>query len=99
MNATLVKMLLALVPTAMLFSGAVLVFRRDGRRSSLLQLLGAACLFFVVLAHMCEALNLFPFMGWGEEHSVGHYLDLAGAALGITLFPIGYLTDALARPR
>lgn len=29
------------------------------------------------------------------EHSVGHYLDLWGAVLGLTLFPIGYLLHAL----
>jgi hypothetical protein len=26
-------------------------------------------------------------MRWGLEHSIGHYLDLSGAVLGLTLFP------------
>jgi hypothetical protein len=50
-----------------------------------------------VVAHMCEALHVLPWMGWGEEHSMGHYLDLAGAILGATLFPLGYLLQAVAK--
>jgi hypothetical protein len=53
----------------------------------------------VVVAHMCEALQLHPWMRWGEERSAGHFLDLAGAALGVTLFPLGYLLQALGLPR
>jgi len=51
----------------------------------------------VVLAHICEALHLFPWMHWGDEHSVGHYLDLASAILGFTLFPLGYLLHVLTK--
>ena len=64
---------------------------------TLLQLLGAACLMIVVLAHFCEALGLLPWMGWGLPNSVGHYLDLGSAAFGLTLFPIGYLWHELTR--
>ena len=35
--------------------------------------------------------GLFPWMGWGRPDSIGHYLDLASAAGGLMLFPIGYL--------
>ncbi len=35
-------------------------------------------------------------MQWGHENSVGHYLDLSSAVLGLTLFPLGYLFQALA---
>ncbi len=27
-------------------------------------------------------------MNWGDEHSVGHYLDFGSAVLGLTLFPV-----------
>ena len=47
--------------------------------------------------HIGEALRLFPFMGWGRDHSIGHYIDLSSAALGATLFPLGYLLQTLAR--
>lgn len=96
MNATLLKALIALVPAWMLFCGSVLLFVRGKTVCSSLQLLGAGCLLVVVLAHISEALHLFPWMGWGLEHSAGHYLDLSAAVLGFTLFPLGYLLPALA---
>lgn len=95
MNVMLVKALMALVPTCALLWGAAVLFSRTRTRSSLAQLLGAACLVLVALTHISEAVHLFPWMHWGEEHSVGHYLDLSSAVLGVTLFPVGYLLHAL----
>jgi hypothetical protein len=97
MNVTLLKALVALVPTCMLFSGSVVLFFRGKTVWSFLQLLGAACLVVVALTHVSEALRLFPWMHWGLKDSFGHYLDLSGAVLGLTLFPIGYLLHALAK--
>jgi Ca2+/Na+ antiporter len=97
MNVTLPKAVVALVPTCMLFSGAVILFLRGRSVSAFLQLLGAECLVVVVLTHVSEALHLFPWMHWGLEHSFGHYLDLSSAVLGLTLFPIGYLLHAPAK--
>jgi hypothetical protein len=97
MNVTLLKALVALVPASMLFFGSIVLFTRRKAMCSLLQLLGAGCLVAVVLAHVCEALRLFPWMDWGLKHSVGHYLDFSAAVLGLTLFPLGYLFDALTR--
>jgi hypothetical protein len=95
MNVTLFKALVALLPACMLFSGSVVMFFRGKTVSSFLQLLGAGCLVLVVLIHVSEALDLFPWMHWGLEHSVGHYLDFWSAVLGLTLFPVGYLFHAL----
>ena len=97
MNATLHRALLVLVPASMLFVGSVALFVRAKTVGSLLQLLGAGCLVVVVLAHIFEALHLFPWMNWGLEHSVGHYFDFWNAVLGLTLFPVGYLLHALTR--
>jgi hypothetical protein len=97
MNATLSKALVALVPAGILFVGSVLLFLRDRSLGSFLQPIGTGCLLVVVLAHICEALHLFPWMHWSSEHGVGHYLDLWSAVLGLTLFPIGYLLHALAK--
>jgi len=91
------KALVALMPASILFVGSVLLFLREKVFGAFLQLLGAGCLLMVVLAHLCEALHVFPGMQWGSEHSVGHYLDLGSAVLGLTLFPIGYLLDALTK--
>jgi hypothetical protein len=93
------KALVALAPVCMLFSGSAVMFFREKTVSSFLQLLGAGCLVVVVLTHVCEAFSLFPWMHWGDEHSVGHYLDLGSAVLGLTLFPIGYLLHALTKRR
>jgi hypothetical protein len=95
MNVTLLKGLVALVPACMLLFGSAVLFFRGKAAYSFLQLLGAGCLVVVVLTHLCEALHLFPWMHWGDEHSVGHYLDLGSAVLGLTLFPVGYLLHAL----
>jgi succinate dehydrogenase/fumarate reductase cytochrome b subunit len=96
MDPTLFKALLALLPASTLFAGAVLFVRAKSPRS-LLQLLGAAGLLLVILTHICEGLYLLPWMGWGLEHSAGHYVDLCGALLAFTLFPAGYLLHALGR--
>jgi hypothetical protein len=86
MNVTLLKALVALVPACMLFSGSMVLSLRGKTVSCFLQLLGAGCLVLVVLTHGAEALHLFPWMHWGSEHSVGHYIDLWSAVLGLTLF-------------
>jgi hypothetical protein len=49
----------------------------------------------VLLTHICETFDLVPWMQWGAEHSAGHYLDFVSAVLGLTFFPIGYLSHAL----
>ena len=95
MNVTLFKALVALVPAGILFVGSVVLFLRERTLGSFLQPLGAGCLVLVILTHVFEALHLLPWMHWGSEHSVGHYLDLWSAVLGLALFPIGYLLHAL----
>jgi hypothetical protein len=96
-NPTLLKALLSLVPVSLLLTGSVILFHRERKTLPLLQLIGASGLVLIVLTHVAEALHLFPFMGWGREHSFGHYLDLAGAGIGVTLFPIGYCFRFLRR--
>jgi len=96
MNVTLFKALVALLPTGMLLSGSVVLFLR-GNLYTLSSSYGAGCLVVVVLTHVSEALHLFSWMGWGLEHSAGHYLDFLSALLGLTLFPIGYLLHAITK--
>jgi hypothetical protein len=97
MNATLQIALLALVPVCMLFAGSVVLFFRAKTVASFLQLLGGGWIVIVVLTHLSEALHLFPWMNWGRKHSIGHYLDFWSAALGVSLFPVGYLLQALRK--
>ena len=97
MNVTLLKALVALVPVCVLFFWSVVLFFRGKTLCSFLQLLGAGCLVVVVLTHISEALQLFPWMHWGLPNSVGHYLDFWSTVLGLTLFPVGYLCHAFTK--
>jgi hypothetical protein len=99
MNVTLFKALLALVLTCLLFSGSVVLISKGRTVWSFLQVIGAGCLVIVALTHVSEALGLFPWMHWGREASLGHYLDLSSGVLGVTLFPTGYFLDPLATQR
>ena len=96
MHATLFKAVIALLPTTALLVGSAVLFIRARTPYSLLQLIGAGCLVVVVLTHVAEALHLFPSMGWGAEHSIGHYVDLVSALSAATLFPTGYLLGAVS---
>lgn len=95
MNVTVLKAVVALVPAGIILCASAILFFREKVTGNLLQLLGASCLVLVPLAHMCEALQLFPSMLWGRPDSVGHYLDLLSAVLGLALFSTGYLLHAL----
>jgi hypothetical protein len=97
LDATLLKSLVASAPVGLLIVGSIISLSRHRTVPAILQVSGALCLTIVIIAHVCEALHIFPRMGWGEEHSIGHYLDLTGAALGIILFPLGYLLQAMGK--
>jgi hypothetical protein len=97
MNPTFAKAIAALAPAGMLLAGSTLQVSRRKDIAALLQLTGAACLVVVVIAPVCEALGWFPWMHWGLENSVGHYIDLVAAIGGLALFSIGYLFSAITR--
>jgi len=97
MDAMLLKSIVACGPIGLLLIGSIVFFSRGINLSSVLQIAGAASLMVVVIAHICEALHVLSWMRWGEERSVGHYLDLTGAILGFTLFPLGYLLQAVGK--
>ena len=97
MSAPLLKALVALVPVGLLVIWSAVSFSRGRTVWHLLQLLGAGCLVVVVLTHVAEALQLFPFMHWGSPESVGHSLDFSSALLGLTLFPMGFVFQRIGR--
>jgi hypothetical protein len=87
----LLKALIALVPITLLcvYSGTVFAERRS--LLAFLLLAGSGCLMIMVLTHVCEALDLFPSMRFGEADSAGHYLDLTSAVLGVALLLAGLI--------
>jgi hypothetical protein len=99
MDGAVIKALLALVPTSILFAGSIVLFSRGKNVSSMLQLAGASCLLIVVATHLFQALHVFPWMSWGREDSIGHYLDFWSAIAGLTLFPLGYLLHVLRKAK
>jgi hypothetical protein len=90
-----IKSTIALVPVLLLLFGSAVLFRTADTLWASLQLIGSAFLVIVVLTHLCEGLGIFDRLGWGLEDSIGHYIDLGSAVLGLTLFPIGYCLYAL----
>lgn len=99
MNVTLLKSLIALLPTCVLFSDSVILFLRGKTAYILLQLVGAGCLVIVALTHLFEVRSskLVPSDALGLENSVGQYLDFSTAVLGFTLFTVGYLLHVLTK--
>jgi hypothetical protein len=97
MNTTLLVGLIVSALAFVIFSASVVSFFRKKTLWSFLQLFGAAGLLVVGLCHVCEALQLFPWMHWGFKRSVGHCLDLASCILGLTLLPGGYIGRRLFR--
>lgn len=88
----LVRALIVLIPVLGLLAWSLAAFGRSRARALRLQIAGACCLLVVVVAHVFEARQMFGFMGWGERHSPGHYLDLSAAILGLTLIAAAGVT-------
>ena len=96
MNQTFTNAILFSLPLAVLFVWSLVLFCRK-RPFSSLQLLGAVSLLIVLFAHLCEAEHWLPFMHWGEPHSIGHYLDLTSAILGIAFSATGIVLGTLKK--
>ena len=85
MNMAVLKGFLALSAAFLLFLGAAIFYRRRRTRGSVSLLVGAACFVVVALTHVFEALEILRAAGWGQPRSIGHYIDLGAAVLGLTL--------------
>jgi hypothetical protein len=90
MSTVVLKGLLALV-AACIFVGVSLTLSLTRRTlGSTLQALGLICFGVVALTHAFEAFAIFPTLGWGQPHSVGHYVDLVAALSGVALTLAGF---------
>ncbi len=99
MGGAFLRMFVVLTLALILTAGALILWLRARRITALLQLIGAAGILVVAVAHLAETAHFLSFMGWGRPDTVGHYLDLAGAIVGGTLFPGGYVAHALTSRR
>lgn len=85
LNAMVLKSFLALAAASALLVGSAILYRRRRSAGFVLLFLGAVCFIVVALAHIFEALGILRAAGWGRPHSLGHYIDLLAAVLGLTL--------------
>jgi succinate dehydrogenase/fumarate reductase cytochrome b subunit len=97
MNLALLKGVLALAATSALLVGSAILYRRRGTMGSVLQLLAVTCFVIVAFTHVLEPLQIFPGMGWGQPRSIGHYIDVCAAILGLTLMFAGLLPQHVQR--
>ena len=95
MSATLIKSVIVFIPAVMLLFGATLLFRKDRRASSLMQLLGAMSFSARHLRPYSRGSSVVspPWVGARNIASVITSI-LPSATLGTTLFPLGYLLHA-----
>jgi hypothetical protein len=97
MNGTLVVALVIGVPIVTLLVLSLRQFLRRPSMSAAFPVLGAAGLMVMVLTHVAEALRLFPAMGWGQRHSMGHYIDWGSTFAGIAFLVAAALCPLLHR--
>ena len=91
---TLARTAILAPPVFGLFALSVVRVARRRSASAVSQLVGAICFVLVVSTHLAEGLRLFPAMRWGEPDSIGHYIDLTSAVLGIALMLLASLLRA-----
>ncbi|HYP65442.1 MAG TPA: hypothetical protein VEQ14_03790 [Steroidobacteraceae bacterium] len=90
MSTLVLKGLRALL-AACIFVGVSLTLSLTRRTlASTLQALGLICFGVMALTHAFEAFAIFPTLGWGQPHSVGHYVDLVAALSGVALTLAGF---------
>jgi len=91
MNASVLKGLLALAGASVFVtvSAALFATRRD--LASALLATGIGWFGVMALTHVFESFSILPAFGWGRPHSVGHFIDLAAALLGVVFVTAGFL--------
>jgi hypothetical protein len=45
----------------------------------------------MALTHVFEAFAILPTLGWGQAHTVGHFIDLSAALLGVAFVTASFL--------
>jgi hypothetical protein len=91
MNSAVLRGLLALAGASVFLtvSEALFVMRRD--LASALLATGIGWFGVMALTHVFESFSILPAFGWGRPHSVGHFIDLAAASLGVLFVTTGFL--------
>jgi len=56
-----------------------------------LQASGIGCFAVMAATHVFEEFSLLPALGWGRPDTVGHFIDLTAAPLGVVLVAASFL--------
>jgi|ERR1700732_5306949 hypothetical protein len=91
MNAAVLKGLLALVAACTFLGVSIVLFLTRRGLASALQAMGIGCFGVMALTHVFEEFSILPGLGWGQPHSVGHFIDLVTALLGVTFMTTSFL--------
>jgi hypothetical protein len=65
------------------FGAAATLYQRRKDTATALLALGTAFLIVVAVTHVFESFGLLSTFRWGQPDSVGHYIDLGAALLGV----------------
>ena len=91
MSASVVKGVLALAAACVFFGVCAVLVSTRRNLSSALQAIGIGCFGVMALTHVFENFAILPELGWGLPHSVGHFIDLVAAVLGVALMTTSFL--------
>jgi hypothetical protein len=93
----MLKSIFALALAGVSLVASVTHWRRHRSFPAVLFVGAASCFTVVAIAHLFEAFSILPVAGWGQQRSVGHYIDLSAAVLGASFALAGM--SAVARRR
>jgi len=99
MNSVLGRAVIFGVLVAILLARSIVRVRQARTQSAIFQLVGACFLTVVVLAHVAEGLPVLPGLGWGQPHSVGHYIDFISLVAGIGFLIAAVICTMISRGR
>jgi hypothetical protein len=85
------KGVLALVSTCGLVAVCAARLVTGRSLASALQAFGIGCFAIMAATHVFEEFSLLPALGWGRPESVGHFIDLTAALLGVALVAASFL--------
>jgi hypothetical protein len=85
------KGFLALAATSVLLAVSVARLLTGRSLASALQAFGLGCFAIMGATHGFEAFSVLPTLGWGRPDSVGHFIDLSAALLGVVLVAASFL--------
>ena len=91
MSAAEVKGFLALGAACVFLGVSAALFLTRRSLGPALQAFGLACFGIMALTHVFEAFAILPTLGWGQAHTVGHFIDLSAALLGVAFVTASFL--------